>query len=70
MDTLKILEELKNAGAINLQAFKTYKGQIKHGAETACIIGLKRKRLINDKGEIIYGKNDTGRTGRKDFTRG
>lgn len=57
MNTLIILKELLKTGKINQQAYKTYVGQIKHGDETACVIGLKRKHLINDKGEIINGKN-------------
>jgi len=56
MTTHEILDELYKTQKISAQAYKTYKGQIKHGDETACIIGLKRKHLINDKGEIINGK--------------
>lgn len=58
MATLEILEKLYKQGRISEQAYKTYKGQVKHGAETACIIGMQRKHLINDKGEIIDGKKD------------
>lgn len=57
MNAMQIIEDLYRSGKINKQAFKTYKGQIIHGDSAACIIGLLRKRLINDKGEIIDGKN-------------
>lgn len=49
MNTLEILNKLYADGKISQQAFKTYRGQIKHGDESACIIGLKRKHLISDK---------------------
>jgi len=62
MNTLDILKELCGSGKINQQAYKTYRGQVMHGDEAACIIGLQRKRLINDKGEIIDGKNIITRT--------
>lgn len=53
METIKLLDELYKLGKITKQAYKTYKGQVKHGDESACIIGLKRKHLIDDKGVII-----------------
>lgn len=66
METVEILAELLKNNRISLQAYKTYKGQIRHGDEAACIIGLKRKHLINDKGEIENGENNIAtRSGRK-----
>lgn len=62
METDKTLKKLLSAGMISQQAYRTYLGQIKHGDETACIIGLKRKHLIDDKGEIVYGKVKSTRT--------
>lgn len=65
MNTIKILESLLKKKKISQQAFRTYKGQIKHGDESACILGLKRKHLIDDKGEIIDGeKNELARASR------
>lgn len=53
----KILEQLHDSGKISTQAYRTYKGQIKHGDESACILGLQRKHLIErskgNEGEII-----------------
>lgn len=46
MEILKILEELHKTERISTQAYRTYIGQIKHGDESACILGLERKHLI------------------------
>lgn len=46
METTDILKKLLKDGKITEQAYKTYLGQIKHGDERACLLGLKRKKLI------------------------
>ena len=46
METIKILDRLLSEGKITLQAYRTYVGQVKHGDEKACLLGLKRKHLI------------------------
>ena len=45
-DTLQLLKRLLDEGKISNQAYKTYVGQVKHGDEKACLLGLKRKHLI------------------------
>lgn len=47
MTTDELLERLFQEGKINLQQFRTYKGQVKHGDEEACRLGLKRKGLLD-----------------------
>ena len=44
--TLKLLKQLYNDKKINKQQYKTYKGQVLHGDVGACLLGLKRKKLI------------------------
>ena len=46
MGTIKILKQLLRDGKINKQAFNTYEGQVLSGNEEACLIGLRRKKLI------------------------
>lgn len=46
MKTMKILKQLLKDGKITNQAFRTYKGQVLSGNEDACVVGLKRKKLI------------------------
>lgn len=46
METMKILRQLKRDGKINIQAYRTYKGQVLSGNEAGCLKGLKRKGLI------------------------
>lgn len=46
MKTIKVLKQLLKDGKITKQAFRTYKGQVLSGNEDACIVGLKRKKLI------------------------
>lgn len=50
MNTIEILNKLLAEGKISEQAYRTYMGQVKHGDESACIVGLRRKHLIDDKG--------------------
>lgn len=47
MNTMKLLKQLKKERKINIQQFRTYKGQVIHGDEIGCITGLKRKHLIS-----------------------
>lgn len=44
--TLKLLKQLYKDKKINSQQYKTYKGQVVHGDVDACLLGLKRKKLI------------------------
>ena len=44
--TLKLLKQLYTDKKINKQQYKTYKGQVVHGDVDACLVGLKRKKLI------------------------
>lgn len=46
METIKLLELLLKQKRITIQQFKTYRGQVLHGDEEACRVGLKRKGLI------------------------
>ena len=66
MNTLACLNELYNKKRISYQAFRTYRGQVMHGDEAACIVGLQRKHLIDNKGRIIDGKNIVTGTSRTD----
>jgi hypothetical protein len=43
---MKILKQLKADNKINIQEYKTYKGQVLSGNEEGCRKGLKRKGLI------------------------
>lgn len=45
-EILEVLKQLAAEGKIDIQAYKTYKGQVLSGNETGCIKGLIRKRLI------------------------
>lgn len=47
METLKILKRLFKEGRINIQQYRTYKGQVLSGNEEACLVGLRRKKLID-----------------------
>ena len=52
--TLKILKLLLDNKKITQQQYKTYRGQVIHGDEIPCIIGLMRNRLISkEKGEKL-----------------
>lgn len=46
VETLKMLKRLYKEKKINIQQFKTYKGQVLHGDVNGCLTGLKRKKLI------------------------
>ena len=46
MKILKILKQLKADKKINVQEFRTYKGQVLSGNEEGCRKGLKCKGLI------------------------
>ena len=46
MKIIKILKQLKADKKINIQEFRTYRGQVLSGNEEGCIRGLKRKGLI------------------------
>jgi hypothetical protein len=53
MDTLQVLQKLLDENKINIQQYRTYKGQISSGNELGCIKGLKRKRLITEADAFI-----------------
>lgn len=46
MKIIKILKQLKADKKINMQEFRTYRGQVLNGNKEGCIRGLKRKGLI------------------------
>ena len=46
METLALLRKLLLEGKITKQQCKTYRGQVLSGNEKACIVGLKRSKLI------------------------
>ena len=46
MEIIKILKQLRADKKINIQEFRTYRGQVLSGNEEGCIRGLKRKGLI------------------------
>ena len=46
MNIIKILKQLKADNKINMQEFRTYRGQVLSGNKEGCIKGLKRKGLI------------------------
>nr|DAZ37122.1 MAG TPA: Short C-terminal domain [Caudoviricetes sp.] len=46
METIKLLKRLYKEKKITRQAYSTYKGQVLSGKEEACLVGLKRKKLI------------------------
>lgn len=48
VQTLKLLKKLKKEKKINMQQYRTYKGQVLSGNVEGCIKGLKRKKLIDD----------------------
>lgn len=43
---VKLLKKLKDEGKINVQAYRTYKGQVMSGDDIGCVKGLIRKKLI------------------------
>ncbi len=46
LKTIVLLKELKKAGRISTQQFKTFKGQVISGNKEGCLKGLKRMKLI------------------------
>lgn len=46
METIKTLKSLLHEKKITMQEYRTYKGQVLSGNEEACIVGLKRKKLL------------------------
>jgi len=46
VETLKILKQLYKNKTITRQQYSTYKGQVLSGNESACLVGLRRKKLI------------------------
>ena len=46
MEIINVLKQLKAANKINIQEFRTYRGQVLSGNTEGCIRGLKRKGLI------------------------
>lgn len=59
MNINDLLDNLLKNGEINLQQYKTYKGQVKHGDEAACRLGLKRKGLLHGEKESRTEETDT-----------
>ena len=43
---LQLLKELLEKNTINIQQYRTYKGQVLSGQLGACLKGMKRKKLI------------------------
>lgn len=43
---LQLLKELLEKNTINIQQYRTYKGQVLSGQLSACLKGMKRKKLI------------------------
>lgn len=43
---LKLLKSLLKENKINIQQYRTYKGQVLSGQLGACLKGMKRKKLI------------------------
>ena len=50
--TLEYLKTLLDINKINEQQYRTYKGQVLSGQLTACLKGLKRKKLISKEMEM------------------
>lgn len=48
MATINLLKELYRTGKINKQQFRTYRGQVLSGNEQGCLVGLRRKGLIDN----------------------
>ena len=45
--TVDYLKELLKENKITIQQYRTYKGQVLSGQLSACLKGLKRKKLIS-----------------------
>lgn len=45
-ELIKVLKGLCRENKITVQQYNTYKGQILSGNKEGCIVGLKRKKLL------------------------
>lgn len=50
-EIIDLLKALLKENRINQQQFRTYKGQVLSGNVSACIVGMKRKHLIDEEFE-------------------
>ena len=50
---LKLLKRLKKERKISVQEYRTYRGQVLSGNAKGCIVGLKRKKLIENEMEQL-----------------
>ena len=50
VQTLNLLRKLKEQKKITKQEYRTYRGQVLSGDIKGCLVGLKRKKLIQEKG--------------------
>ena len=46
VQTMILLRRLKEQKKINIQEYRTYRGQVLSGNVEGCLVGLKRKKLI------------------------
>lgn len=63
MELMRMLKRLHKNKKITRQQFRIYKGQVIHGDEIGCIVGMKRKGLITEKdaNALISFYGDKGR---------
>lgn len=58
-EIVDLLKSLLKENRINQQQFRTYRGQVLSGNVSACIVGMKRKHLINDELERKMRQKET-----------